>query len=212
MDRRRWSTSDAVIVHEGALTADERQRAQNTLERRSFFSLAGGLQDHQLEQMAASVGVSRSLLANKITVQEQVRLAFEKGRLIGLNRLPGAGEAGREQHATPVVAGKSATASAKKSFGAGFIDHPDGANIRTLPAERPGSQCLTTSPLPSGTRVFVTGSEPQSPGWLYVTAFFRGTVLRYVQGLRITTALPEPTATLYPVKPGDRLEPIAARI
>ena len=33
-----------------------------------------------------------------------------------------------------------------------------------------------------------------------------------MQTLRITTQLPEPAATLYQVRPGDRLEPIAARI
>lgn len=30
----------------------------------------------------------------------------------------------------------------------GFIDHRDGANLRTLPAEMQGSECLTRAPCP----------------------------------------------------------------
>ncbi|MGY2896136.1 eCIS core domain-containing protein [Deinococcus sp. UYEF24] len=96
---------------------------------------------------------------------------------------------------------------------AGFIDSDDGANIRTAPAELTGSRSLTPAPLPPGTRVFVSGTHPQKPEWLYVTAVRSGTMLRgYVQNFRVTTKLPEPTATLYQIKGGAALEPIAAGI
>jgi hypothetical protein len=95
----------------------------------------------------------------------------------------------------------------------GFIDHVDGANIRTLPAEAKGSTCLTRNPLPSGTRVSVIQDHARAPGWSYVAARVDGYLLRgYVQGLRITTQLPEPAATLYSIRPGDCLERIAARL
>ncbi len=95
----------------------------------------------------------------------------------------------------------------------GFICHSDGANLRTLPADQPGSRCLTTAPLPPGTRVVVVGSASPFPGWDFVTTVVADHVLRgYVQHFRITTDLPEPMATLYRVRPHDRLEPIAARI
>lgn len=95
----------------------------------------------------------------------------------------------------------------------GFIDHGDGANIRTVPAELPGSRCLTSTPLPPGTRLVVIRLHLQRPGWSYVATVVGGHLLRgYVQGFRITTQLPEPSATLYHIKPGDRLEPIAARL
>jgi uncharacterized protein DUF4157 len=41
----------------------------------------------------------------------------------------------------------------------GFIDHPDGSNIRTGPAES-GGQPLTPAPMPPTTRVFVSGHHP----------------------------------------------------
>ncbi|WP_211485369.1 AHH domain-containing protein [Corallococcus exiguus] len=95
----------------------------------------------------------------------------------------------------------------------GFIDQGDGANLRTLPAEMKGSTCLTPAPLPPGTRVSVIRNHAQAPGWSYVSTVVGGYLLQgYVQALRITTQLPEPAATLYQVRPGDRLEPIAARI
>lgn len=95
----------------------------------------------------------------------------------------------------------------------GFIDHRDGANLRTLPAELPGSTCLTHAPLPGGTRVTVIRDHAQAPEWSYVSTVVGEYLLRgYVQKLRITTLLPEPAATLYQVRSGDRLEPIAARI
>lgn len=94
----------------------------------------------------------------------------------------------------------------------GFIDHSEGANIRTLPAEQSGSRCLTSAPLPPGTRVAVVGPHRQQE-WCSVSTVYAGHLLRgYVQGFRITTDLPEPLATLHSIQPGERLEPIAARI
>ncbi|QAT82037.1 hypothetical protein EJ065_0430 [Corallococcus coralloides] len=95
----------------------------------------------------------------------------------------------------------------------GFIDQGDGANLRTLPAEMKGSTCLTPAPLPPGTRVSVIRDHAQAPGWSYVSTVVGGYLLQgFMQTLRITTQLPEPAATLYQVRPGDRLEPIAARL
>jgi len=94
----------------------------------------------------------------------------------------------------------------------GFIDNDDGANIRNRPAELAGSKTLTAMPLPPTTRVFVSGRHPQTAGWWYVTATLPdATVCGYVQGLRVTTDLPELTAKLYQVKSGDTAEVLAVK-
>ena len=82
----------------------------------------------------------------------------------------------------------------------GYIDHDDGSNIRTRPAELAGSATLTAGPLPPATRVFVSGRHPQSAEWLYVTAYLPDMIARgYVQHFRVTTDLPEPTAQLHQI-------------
>jgi hypothetical protein len=94
----------------------------------------------------------------------------------------------------------------------GFVDHSEGANLRTLPAGVSGSTCLTRTPLPAGTRVTVLGPH-RLQEWARVTALVGDTLLRgYMQGFRITTDLPEPAATLHLVKSGERLEPLAVRL
>jgi hypothetical protein len=93
----------------------------------------------------------------------------------------------------------------------GFIDNSDGANIRTGPAESHGV-ALTADPIPPATRVFVSGTHPLAPEWLYVTAFLDARMVRgYVQGFRINTELPEPLAKLYQVKAGDTAEKLAVQ-
>lgn len=93
----------------------------------------------------------------------------------------------------------------------GFIDHPDGANIRTGPAEA-GGETLTPAPLPPATGVFVSGTHPDTADWLYVSAAApAAVVLGYVQHFRVNTALPEAGARLYVIRPGDTAEAIAAR-
>jgi hypothetical protein len=93
----------------------------------------------------------------------------------------------------------------------GFIDHGDGANIRTGPAES-GSQKVREEPLPPATRVFVSGTYPGAPGWWYVTAYDQMGMSRgYVQGFRVTTDLPEPTAKLYQIRSGDTAERLAVQ-
>jgi hypothetical protein len=93
----------------------------------------------------------------------------------------------------------------------GFIDHSDGANLRSGPAEEGGST-LRSSPLPPATRVFVSGTHPSSPQWWYVTVFLPGEVVRgYVQDFRVATDLPEPFAKLHQVEAGDTARTLASR-
>jgi hypothetical protein len=93
----------------------------------------------------------------------------------------------------------------------GFIDNSDGANIRTGPAELQGV-ALTAQPLPPTTRVFVSGTHPQTSQWWYVTAFLPGTIVRgYVQHFRINIDLPEPTAKLYQLRGGETVEQLAVQ-
>lgn len=93
----------------------------------------------------------------------------------------------------------------------GFIDHSDGANLRTGPAEA-GGEKVRDAPLPPATRVFVSGTHSAASQWWYVTAFLPGEVVRgYVQDLRVTTDLPEPLAKLYAIQPGDTAEALAVR-
>lgn len=91
----------------------------------------------------------------------------------------------------------------------GFIDHSDGANIRTGPAES-GGQEVREQPLPPATQLFVSGRHPHALHWWYVTAHVDQGFLRgYVQDFRVTTNLPEPTAKLYQIRSGDTAERLA---
>lgn len=91
----------------------------------------------------------------------------------------------------------------------GFIDNSEGANLRSGPSESGGRE-LTAQPLPPATRVFVSGSHKDTAQWLYVTAFLPDAVVRgYVQGFRVTTDLPEPSAKLYQLKGGETVEGLA---
>ncbi|WP_434419152.1 eCIS core domain-containing protein [Nannocystis pusilla] len=93
----------------------------------------------------------------------------------------------------------------------GFIDHSDGANIRSRPAEL-GGVPLTDPVLPPATRVFVSGRHPQTAGWWYVTASLSKTFVRgYVQDFRVNTDLPEIGATLYQIQANDTVEELARR-
>lgn len=94
--------------------------------------------------------------------------------------------------------------------GTGFIDHSDGSNLRTGPAEA-GGQLVHPQPLPPATRVFLNGAYPGAPDWHYVTVYLDdGMVRGYLQGFRVTTDLPEPTARLHQVRSGDTAEKLAA--
>jgi hypothetical protein len=93
----------------------------------------------------------------------------------------------------------------------GFIDHSDGANIRTGPSES-GGQKVRDQPLSPATRVFVSGTHPSASAWWYVTAYLDGMMVRgYVQDFRVTTELPEPTAKLHQVASGETAEQLAAQ-
>jgi hypothetical protein len=93
----------------------------------------------------------------------------------------------------------------------GFIDHSDGSNLRTGPAEA-GGVSVRPAPLPPATRVFVGGVHPSAPQWWYVTAFLPDEIVRgYVQDFRIATDLPEPLAKLHQIKAGDTAEGLAVQ-
>jgi hypothetical protein len=94
----------------------------------------------------------------------------------------------------------------------GFIDHGDGSNLRSGPAEL-GGQKLRDTPLPPATRVFVTGTHPRASEWWYVTASLpdHSMVRGYVQHFRVTTDLPEPTAKLHQIQSGDTAERLAVQ-
>jgi len=94
----------------------------------------------------------------------------------------------------------------------GFIDHDDGSNIRTGPAER-GGLLVRPKPLPPATPVFVSGPHPDAPEWWYVTAYAKDGIFRgYVQGFRVNVNLPEPTAKLHQIKKGDTAEGLAVKM
>lgn len=93
----------------------------------------------------------------------------------------------------------------------GFIDHGEGSNLRTGPAES-GAPLAMRQPLPPATRLFVSGVHPDSDQWWYVTAFLPSEIVRgYVQDFRVTTDLPEPTAKLHQIESGDTVEALAVR-
>jgi hypothetical protein len=134
-----------------------------------------------------------------------------------LRDVPPGGQRDAPVQRVPAAAGAGAGASpgiaAPKSGidKTGFIDHGDGANIRTGPAES-GGKTVRDQPLPPATRVFVSGTHPDAPQWWYVTAYLDKTMVRgYVQDFRVTTALPEPTAELHEVVDGDTAEKLAVR-
>ncbi|HEX8703693.1 MAG TPA: hypothetical protein VF815_32955, partial [Myxococcaceae bacterium] len=165
-------------------------------------------------QVLIALRVSRGALN-----RGQAIALIRSGRISDLKDVknPGTGElqVGIRDSQYLLLTGRDASAPSKPylPIQIGFICHKDGANIRTLPAEQPGSQCLTTVPLPPSTRVIVLGSASPFPEWAFVAASVGGNILRgYVQRFRITTDLPEPAATLYRVRQNDTLEPIAARI
>jgi len=117
-------------------------------------------------------------------------------------RNPGTGAGGAEPGITPPKSGIDK---------AGFIDNSDGANLRTDPIES-GGQKVRDQPLPPATRVFVSGTHPDAPEWWYVTAYLDSTMVRgYVQDVRVTIDLPEPTAKLHQVIGGDTAEQLAAK-
>jgi hypothetical protein len=91
----------------------------------------------------------------------------------------------------------------------GFIDHGDGAHLRMGPSEA-GAPLARSQPLSPATRVFVSGVHPETSQWWYVTAFLPGEIARgYVQDLRVSTDLPDPSSKLHQVRSGDTVEKLA---
>lgn len=176
---------------------------------------------------AAYVGASpSSLVADKVHIPKEAEspLVFPMvAPIIATNDAAPLGPVGPNVFA--LAAGNSSAAAASSAQGSpndvappksgintsGFIDHSDGANIRSGPAEA-GGQLMHPTPLPPATRVFVSGTHPRASQWLYVTAFVDKSAIRgYVQDFRVTTDLPEPTAKLYEVKSGDTAEKLAVQ-
>jgi hypothetical protein len=78
--------------------------------------------------------------------------------------------------------------------------------------QKGGGPLLHHQPLPPATRVFVSGVHPATSQWWYVTAFLPDEIVRgYVQNLRVTTDLPEPTAKLHQIQSGDTAERLAVQ-
>jgi hypothetical protein len=131
-----------------------------------------------------------------------------------LDQIPTGGQREAAVQRVPAVPAGSNTGVAAPKGGidkAGFIDHSDGANIRTGPKESAGTT-VRDKPLPPATRVFVSGAHPDAPQWWYVTAYLDEAMVRgYVQDFRITTNLPEPTAKLHQVVSGDTAEKLAVK-
>jgi hypothetical protein len=133
-----------------------------------------------------------------------------------LDQMPGSGQLGpavQRTGATPDRAAGRADADITPPVGGidkpGFIDHGNGAFVRTGPREAGGTP-VRAQPLPPATRVFVSGTHPRSPEWMYVTAFLPAEMVRgYVQGLRINLDLPEPLAELRQLVGGETPEGLA---
>jgi hypothetical protein len=163
--------------------------------------------DAGLEAQAQAMGKQLAVPFQAVNSSPQPRLTPQGGKG-ALQRLA-------DPQQTPLTLAKDGIGTPKPGiYQVGFIKNSDGAHIRTAPAELTGSKELLPQPLPPGTRVFVSGTHPQKPEWLYVTATLPGRMVRgYVQNLRITTTLPEPSATLYFVKKGkETLRPLALEI
>lgn len=133
------------------------------------------------------------------TLLEQFQQSTRRTSLIGVGNL--------DPHRRPFDPVPEPPQSAIDKIG--FVDHSDGANVRSGPAEAGGK---TVAKLPPGARVFVSGIHPSAPHWWYVTAVIddkstgRAIVQGYIQDVRITTDVPEPWAVLHRVAPGDTAE------
>ena len=58
--------------------------------------------------------------------------------------------------------------------------------------------------------MYVGGTHPDAPEWLYVTVVRADSSVRgYVQNFRVNHALPEPLAELYQIQPGDQAQVLA---
>lgn len=132
-----------------------------------------------------------------------------------LDQLSRGGPQGTAVQRAPAVPGSAATSDITPPKPGidkpGFIDNKDGANIRTGPLES-GGKALRDKPLAPATRVFVSGTHPDTSAWWYVTAFLPDVVVRgYVQDTRITIELPEPLAELHCVARGETAELLAKK-
>ncbi|MEO7734616.1 MAG: hypothetical protein ABIY55_26910 [Kofleriaceae bacterium] len=108
-----------------------------------------------------------------------------------------AAAAGHDQPMAPAIAGINKM---------GFIDNSDGSFLRTGPREL-GGDTVRPEKIPAATRVFVSGTHPESSSWWYVTTFLDKQMLRgYVQEGRVSTDLPEPLAELREVQGKDTAE------
>lgn len=163
--------------------------------------------DVGLESEAQAMGRRLAVPVRSVPLRQTLK-PVGVGRANQLQRLAGPGQDVLRTAADDIAAPKAGVNKV------GFVKNTEGANIRSAPAEVTGSRELTVRPLPPGTKVFVSGTHPQKPEWAYVSASLADRIVRgYVQGLRITTNLPEPSATLYFVqKDGETLRPIASRI
>jgi hypothetical protein len=179
--------------------------AAHVVQQRAGVQLAGGVgqagDEHEQEADAAADRVVAGMSAAPVLARYAAGGATSRGQVQRDEREDGA--AAGEPAVDPPTPGDGRV---------GFIDNDQGANIRNRPGELAGSRTLTPTPLRPATRVFVSGRHPQTADWWYVTAYLSDSIVRgYVQGLRVVTDLPEPTARLYQIQAGDTAERLAVR-
>jgi hypothetical protein len=210
LDARAFAYGDRVAFGSSPDLHTAAHEAAHVVQQRGGVQLKGGIDQpgDSYEQHADTV--ADAVVAGKSAAPL-------------LDQIPGGGQreaAVQRAPADPGAGGNAIVAAPKDGIvaapqggidKAGFIDHSDGANIRTGPAESGGTP-VRDEPLPPATRVFVSGTHPAAPQWWYVTAYLDKTMVRgYVQDLRVNVKLPEPTAKLHQVVSGDTAEKLAVQ-
>jgi hypothetical protein len=202
MGAEAYAADDHVVLGHSADLRTVAHEAAHVVQQRGGVQLKGG------------VGAAGDLYERHADAVADAVVAGTSAEAL-LDQVPGSGQLGtavQRTGATPDRGGRT-DADITIPIGGidktGFIDHGDGAFVRTGPREAAGTP-VRVQPLPPATRVFVTGTHPRSPEWMYVTAFLPAEMVRgYVQGLRINLDLPEPLAELRQLVGGETPESLA---
>ena len=198
-----YTTGEHVVLGHNTDLRTTAHEAAHVVQQRVGVQLKGGVGavGDTYERHADSVADAVVAGASAEALLDQTRGGVQVGPAV------------QRTGATPDRAGGRADADITPPAGGidkpGFIDHSYGAFVRTGPREAGGAQ-LRAEPLPPATRVFVSGTHPRAPEWMYVTAFLSAEMVRgYVQGLRINLDLPEPLAELRQLVGGETPESLA---